>query len=236
MDIFGEIVAISKDVALTMGKGYAECIYQKALCAALRKAGKTYAEETTIQITYNDIPVGFMRADIMLPEDKIVIENKAIDANLKLSNIPQVIVYMEHLQFSHGLIVNFIQNPSLEFFEVIQVLKVDKDMYEATMPDGRMMYVDSKGKHVKNGDLLKRNNKEHEVSMKDHNAGQPINKLEDKVDKKLTPFKKFKVMKTHELKTLYPNMTPKELAHECSVTWKEMKEKDKAYYSTLEVM
>lgn len=121
MSQFKVLETICKTVGNTLGKGFSECIYQEAICSALRKQNINYSREVTIPIYYNGDYTGNVRADI-ITEDTII-ECKAIDANLRLNNVPQLSSYLVHCvpKRNHGILVNFNQNPSKAMVEIINV-------------------------------------------------------------------------------------------------------------------
>ena len=138
-----DIITFCGEVGDSLGKGLAECIYQEGLCVLLRKNGYDYSKEVVIPITFNKISVGNVRADIIV-EDKIIIECKAIDANLKPSHLPQIIVYMKTLGYDEGIMVNFNQNPSKDMVEIVKVKRENEDVYSATI-DNKVYYIKGNG-------------------------------------------------------------------------------------------
>ena len=135
-----EIVNICYEVE-EMGKGYSECVYQEAICVLLRERGINYAKEVVRDIKFRERYIGFMRMDIVL--DDIIIECKAIDGNLKTGHVPQLITYLEMLNMSGGILVNFNQNPGKELVEVVVVNK-DDDKYSVKIRDDVVIF-DRKG-------------------------------------------------------------------------------------------
>lgn len=127
--MINRIIDYAKIVANSLGKGYSESIYQEALCAHLRTSSITYNKEQIIPIPYkidNDIYfLGNVRADIVVPDECLVIECKAIEGNLRNVHIPQIISYLKLLDFKKGLLLNFNQNPSKEVLEIIEIEKKD---------------------------------------------------------------------------------------------------------------
>lgn len=106
----------------SLGKGYNECIYQEAICVELRKHNILYSKEQVIPVVYDgNMVLGNVRMDIVLPFDRIIIEDKAIESELKDSHFPQIITYLKTTGYSYGLIVNFIQNPSKPLLEMYTV-------------------------------------------------------------------------------------------------------------------
>lgn len=120
-----EITKFCEKVAQELGKGYAECVYQEALCVHLRSSGYRYSKEATLDIVYNEVNVGSVRADIIINDkkNKYVIECKAIDANLRINYVPQILCYMRLTGINTGVMVNFNQNPNKPNVEYIYVTK-----------------------------------------------------------------------------------------------------------------
>lgn len=124
-----------KRVGSQLGKGFSENVYQEGIALMLRRNKMDYSKEVVLQIKLDDIIIGNVRADIVLPDEEIVIECKAIDSNLKPSHAPQLINYLEILNYNYGILVNFNQNPSKEFVEVVVVKKETNDTYSVLTGD-----------------------------------------------------------------------------------------------------
>lgn len=121
-------VVLCETVASELGKGWSECIYQESLCVLLRKYNINYTKEHTLSKLFFGCSVGFIRADITLTEVDIVIECKAIN-DLQETHLPQIITYMEILNYKLGLFVNFVQNPSKSLLQIQKVTKVSDTVY-----------------------------------------------------------------------------------------------------------
>jgi GxxExxY protein len=122
------IKKICEKVMLKLGKGYTENIYQEALCVSLRELNIKYSKEMVVPVKFEGIIVGNVRADIVLNELKTVIECKAIEGELREVHLPQIITYMEHLEYNNGYYVNFIQNPGKRDIEIYNVTR-DGELY-----------------------------------------------------------------------------------------------------------
>lgn len=120
-----KIDSICNKVANVLGKGYNETIYQEAICTELRKTGMPYAKEVVLQVEYEGLFVGNVRADIILPRDSIVIECKAVDSELRDAHLPQIVAYMNILKYDHGVFVNFIQHPGKCNVQIFNIRKKD---------------------------------------------------------------------------------------------------------------
>ena len=128
-----DIDDICKTIGDELGKGYAECVYQEGVCVLLRENMLGYSKEVVIPIKFNDSIIGNVRADIVLHDEKIIIECKAIDSNLKPSHFPQIITYMCLLNYNDGILVNFNQNPSKEMVEIAKVKRLEHDKFLITL-------------------------------------------------------------------------------------------------------
>jgi GxxExxY protein len=132
-----------------IGKGYTENIYQEGLCVLLREQSIIYSKESILPKYFNSVCIGNVRADIILESEKIVIECKSIEGNLRDFHLPQIIVYMEILNYTKGYYVNFNQNPSKDFVEIYTVIKNSQGNYKFTNQiDLRSIYLNNKGKLI----------------------------------------------------------------------------------------
>ncbi len=127
-----KIIEFSKIVGSKLGKGFSECVYHEALCVHLRKNSIIYSKEQILPITYSinneDYVVGNIRSDIVLPTESIVIECKAIEGSLRSVHIPQIITYLNILNYKNGILINFNQNPLKEMVEHI-IIEKSNDEY-----------------------------------------------------------------------------------------------------------
>jgi GxxExxY protein len=130
-----------------LGKGYAECVYQEGICVLLRENMIVYSKEVVLPIKYNDTIIGNVRADIVLHDEKTIIECKAIDSNLKPSHFPQIITYMNLLGYKNGILVNFNQNPSKEMVEIAKVKRLEHNKYVISL-DETEYYLTKSGKII----------------------------------------------------------------------------------------
>ena len=95
-----------KEIYESIGRGYSECTYHRALEFELRSLGISYESEKIIPILYKGQQVGYRRADLVLND--LVIELKAVSSLSKNTiEIEQITSYMEHLGIDKGMIINF---------------------------------------------------------------------------------------------------------------------------------
>ena len=125
-----EILEITKDVSNSLGKGYSEKIYQEAICSMLRVKSINYSKEAIHSVFHKEFFVGHVRSDIILHDHKTVVECKAIDGELKIHHVSQIIIYMKLTGYNTGILVNFIQNSNKKLFDYIKVYRED-DIFTA---------------------------------------------------------------------------------------------------------
>ena len=89
----------------TLGNGFQEVIYQRALAIEMEKQGLRFQREMEMTIFYEDIDIGTRRVDFFV-EDKVMVELKALE---KLENVhkAQAINYCEAYNIADGLLINF---------------------------------------------------------------------------------------------------------------------------------
>jgi GxxExxY protein len=91
------------EVANTLGGGFLEKVYQRALVAELRLAG--LRAEAAIQIYYKGQPVGEYYADILV-EGKLILELKCVDCFTN-EHVAQCINYLKATHRHLALLINF---------------------------------------------------------------------------------------------------------------------------------
>lgn len=123
------------EVFTVLGKGFPECVYQKALGVELQALCLSYDMEVTMSIPYKQHVVGQVRADIIIRGDiPVVIETKATAASLKVEERWQLSRYLRILDIPLGILVNFPQaatanEPQIEFLilDGNEILQYDLD-------------------------------------------------------------------------------------------------------------
>lgn len=96
----------------TLGNGFQEVIYQRALAIEMRLAELSYQREMEMPIFYREEQIGTRRVDFFV-EDCVMVELKAME---KIEDVhkAQAINYLEAYNIADGLLINF-GGPSLEF-------------------------------------------------------------------------------------------------------------------------
>ncbi len=104
-DITEKIIGAAFRVHNTLGCGFQEVIYQRALEIELRVMPLIYAREFEMPIFYLDEQIGTRRVDFFV-ENKISVELKAV-TKMDDTNLAQAINYLEAYNLEIGLLINF---------------------------------------------------------------------------------------------------------------------------------
>ena len=124
-----KIIGCAMKVHSTLGSGFQEVIYQRALDIEMNKQGLSFAREMEMTIFYEGIDIGTRRVDFFV-EDKIMVELKAVVA-LNEAHLAQAINYLEAYQLPIGLLINF-GSKSMEHKRVYNARHPDNVTYNKT--------------------------------------------------------------------------------------------------------
>ena len=111
-EITERIIGSSMKVHATLGNGFQEVIYQRALQLEMEDVGLKFAREFNMPIYYKGRNIGERRVDFLV-EDIISVELKAI-LKLEPVHFAQARNYLEAYNLEIGLLINF-GSISLEF-------------------------------------------------------------------------------------------------------------------------
>jgi GxxExxY protein len=89
----------------TLGNGFQEVIYQRALDIEVRQADISFAREFEMPIYFRQQQIGTRRIDFLV-EDLLSVELKAI-TRLEDVHLAQAINYLEPYNLEIGLLINF---------------------------------------------------------------------------------------------------------------------------------
>lgn len=120
-DITRKIIGAAMKVHSTIGNGFQEVIYQRALAIELRKQNLSYQREMGMHIYYEGQEIGTRRVDFLV-EDYVMVELKAVSV-LDDAALAQAINYLEAYGLQVGLLINF-GAKSLEYKRVVNSKKV----------------------------------------------------------------------------------------------------------------
>jgi len=104
-NITHKIIGAAYNVFNTLGFGFLESIYHKALLIELQKAGLKAESEKALKVYYNDIVIGDFSIDVFV-EDAVVIELKSVE-NLSKVHEVQLVNYLNGIKKDIGLLINF---------------------------------------------------------------------------------------------------------------------------------
>ena len=99
-------------VHTTLGNGFQEIIYQRALEIELQDAAINFKKEFSMPIFYKEKLIGKRRVDFFI-EEKVMVELKSV-INLENVHLAQAKNYLEAYNIQVGLLINF-GNTSLQF-------------------------------------------------------------------------------------------------------------------------
>ncbi len=104
-EITSKIIGCAMIVHKTLGNGFQEVIYQRALEIEMRLANLNFNREFEMQIIYREEQIGTRRVDFLV-ENTISVELKAI-TKLEEVHFAQAINYLEAYNLEIGLLINF---------------------------------------------------------------------------------------------------------------------------------
>jgi GxxExxY protein len=99
------IIGCAMTVHKTLGNGFREVIYQRALAIEMSLAGIEHQREFEMPIFYREEQIGTRRVDFLV-EGVVSVELKAI-TKLEDVHLAQAINYLEAYNLEVGLLINF---------------------------------------------------------------------------------------------------------------------------------
>ena len=104
-ELTGKIIGCAMNVHSTLGNGFEEVIYQRALEIEMNLSSLSFTREFEMPIFYRDQQIGMRRVDFLV-EGIISVELKAI---IKLEDVhfAQAMNYLEAYNLEIGLLINF---------------------------------------------------------------------------------------------------------------------------------
>lgn len=111
-DLTHRIIGCAMEVHRTLGNGFQETIYQRALAIELAAAGLEFTREFDMEIHYKGHVLGTRRVDFLV-QGIVSIELKAL-THLEDVHLAQALNYLEAYNLEVGLLINF-GAKSLEF-------------------------------------------------------------------------------------------------------------------------
>jgi GxxExxY protein len=116
-ELTGKIIGCAIEVHKTLGNGFQEVIYQRALEIEMTRQGLAFSREHEMDIFYKGLKIGNRRVDFFV-EEKVMVEIKAL-IQLEDVHLAQAINYLEAYGLEVGLLINF-GSRSLQFKRVMK--------------------------------------------------------------------------------------------------------------------
>ena len=110
-----KVIGCAMQVHRTLGNGFQEVIYQRALSIELNYKNIAHQREMEMPLHYREQDIGTRRVDFFV-EDKIMVEIKSV-INLEDVHLAQAMNYVEAYNLKIGLLINF-GRKSLQFKRV----------------------------------------------------------------------------------------------------------------------
>ena len=99
------VIGCAFEVSNTLGAGFLESVYEKALCVELAKKGIAFDSQKPVVVKYKDVLVGDYITDIIV-EDSLLLELKAVYIMPAVYKA-QLMNYLKATGLSFGLLLNF---------------------------------------------------------------------------------------------------------------------------------
>ena len=122
-ELTGKIIGCAMKVHSTLGNGFQEVIYQRALAIEMSNQGLNFQREMEMTIYYEGEDIGTRRVDFFV-EEKIMVELKAL-TKMEDVHLSQALNYLEAYRMETGLLINF-GSKSLEFKRITNERKLAK--------------------------------------------------------------------------------------------------------------
>lgn len=126
-EITHKIIGCAMKVHSTLGNGFQEVIYQRALAIEFQKQDISYQREMEMTIFYEGIDIGTRRVDFFVDEN-IMVELKAL-IKLEDVHLAQAMNYCQAYDLPIGLLINF-GAKSLEFKRVYNLTHPENKNYK----------------------------------------------------------------------------------------------------------
>lgn len=104
-DLSYKLRGIFFDVHNTLGSGYKETIYQRALIKEFEKVKIPFETEVNVAVKYKGEEIGKFKPDFII-DNKVIVEIKAVEFVPKNYEI-QLLHYLKCTSYKLGFLVNF---------------------------------------------------------------------------------------------------------------------------------
>lgn len=102
------IIGIAMKIHNTLGPGFVEKIYAKAMAYEFKRSKIQFIEEAMIRVKYGIMELGCQRVDLLV-ENEVIVELKCV-GELNNIHLAQMLSYLKTADKRVGLILNFAEN------------------------------------------------------------------------------------------------------------------------------
>ncbi len=118
-ELTSKVIGCAMEVHRTLGCGFQEVIYQRALALEMTQQGLEFNRELEMKIYYKGVDIGTRRVDFFVA-DKVIVELKAT-VKLDDDHLAQAKNYLEAYHLEVGLLLNF-GSRSLQYKRVMKTV------------------------------------------------------------------------------------------------------------------
>jgi GxxExxY protein len=111
-----QVVGATYEVANTLGPGFLEKVYERALAQEIAWRGLQVQAQVPISVSYKGVVVGDYCADLLV-DDRSIVELKCVDP-LANEHLAQTLNYLKATGRKIALLVNF-QHPRVEWKRIV---------------------------------------------------------------------------------------------------------------------
>lgn len=104
-DLTYRIIGCAMKVHATLGNGFQEVVYQRALAIEMTNRGITFQRELEMPLYYENHHIGTRRVDFLV-EESVMVELKAL-VKLEEVHLAQGLNYLVAYKVDKGLLINF---------------------------------------------------------------------------------------------------------------------------------
>ena len=108
-EIKNQVVQSAQKIFATLGSGYSEYIYHRAMEVEGQKNQWQFESKKIIPISYCGFNIGYGEADLVI-NNSVVCEFKALNSDIRLQEVTQIKNYLNSLpHYRLGILINFPQ-------------------------------------------------------------------------------------------------------------------------------
>ena len=114
--LIDKVIGAVYEVANSLGSGFLEKVYERALIVELRLRGLRAESQAALRVMYKGESIGDYYVDILV-EEKLIVELKCVDSFTN-EHLAQTLNYLKATGHHIALLVNF-QHPKVEWKRVV---------------------------------------------------------------------------------------------------------------------